>query len=70
MNLMLPVWRRWGNVESQTVAASEFTVWETVAPAAAVTGYLLNGPQKPDPAWYSRKPVKDLRTLPGYNPLP
>ena len=70
MNLMLPVWRRWGNVESQTVAASEFTVWETVAPAAAVTGYLLNGPQKPDPAWYSRKPVEDLRTLPGYNPLP
>ena len=70
LNLMLPVWRRWGNVESQTVAASEFTVWETIAPAAAVTGYLLKGPQKPDPAWYSRKPVEDLRTLPGYITLP
>ncbi len=24
-----PVWRRWGNIENQTVAASEYTVWET-----------------------------------------
>ncbi len=35
-----PIWRRWGNLENQTVAASEYTVWETIAPAASVTGYL------------------------------
>ena len=65
----LPIWRRWGNVEGQTVAASEFTVWETIAPAAAVTGYLLNGARKPDPAW-NRLPAENIRDLPGYAPLP
>ena len=66
----LPIWRRWGNVEGQTVAASEFTVWETIAPAAAVTGYLLNGSQLPLDAWKNRMPVDDIRKLPGYAPLP
>ncbi len=70
MNKTWPIWRRWGNVETQTVAASEFTVWETIAPAVAVTGYLLNGPQAPDPAWLERKPATDIRQLPGYSPLP
>lgn len=67
---VLPVWRRWCNVEGETVDASEFSVWETIGPAAAVTGYLLNGAQPPDPAWRNRKPAEDIRTLPGYNPLP
>ena len=67
---LLPIWRRWCNVEGETVAASEFTVWETIAPAAAVTGYLLNKAQKPAPEWLARKPVDDIRTLPGYAPLP
>ena len=31
-----PVWRRWGNIENLTVGASEYTVWETLAPAASV----------------------------------
>ena len=67
---MLPIWRRWCNVESLTVDASEFSVWETIGPAAAVTGYLLNGAGKPDPRWLARKPVDDVRKLPGYAPLP
>lgn len=67
---MLPVWRRWCNIEEETVEVSEFSVWETVAPAAVVTGYLLNGPQLPDPEWVARAPAADFRTLPGYNPLP
>ena len=67
---LLPIWRRWCNVEGETVAASEFTVWETIAPAAAVTGYLLNKAQQPDPAWRARQPAADIRTLPGYNCLP
>lgn len=67
---LLPIWRRWGNVEAVTPAISEYTVWETISPAAAVTGYLLNGASKPDPAWSSRRPSDNVRELPGYDPLP
>ena len=67
---LLPVWHRWCNVESRTVAASEFTVWETIAPAAAVTGYLLNGASPPAKEWLERRPAEDIRKLPGYAPLP
>lgn len=67
---ILPIWRRWCNVEGETVDASEFSVWETIAPAAAVTGYLLSGAQTPDPEWKKRKPADDIRTLPGYHALP
>ncbi|MBQ9368952.1 MAG: glycoside hydrolase family 9 protein, partial [Victivallales bacterium] len=70
MNKIWPIWRRWGNVESLTVAASEFTVYETIAPAMAVTGYLLNGPQAPEKEWVERRPASDIRQLPGYAPLP
>ena len=66
----LPIWRRWCNVETQTVGASEFTVWETIGPAAAVTGYLLNGASRPDRRWIDRRPADDVRKLPGYDPLP
>ena len=63
-----PIWRRWGNVENQTVAASEYTVWETIAPAASVCGYLLNPTGTPPPV---RKPPADgIRNLPGYWAIP
>ena len=69
-NFAKPVWRRWGNMENQTVAASEYTVWETIAPAASVTGYLMehasdahNLPPLPQPA-------SKLSDLAGYWPLP
>lgn len=64
-----PIWRRWGNLEIQTVAASEYTVWETIAPAASVTGYLIE-PSASKPPAAQRRPAKDLRDLPGYWPLP
>ena len=67
---LLPIWRRWCNVESETVDVSEFSVWETIAPNAVVTGYLLNGARMPDPGWIDRRPVDDIRQLPGYAPLP
>ena len=67
---VLPIWRRWCNVEAETVDASEYTVSETIGPNVAVTGYLLNGASLPDPAWSSRKPADDVRKLPGYDPLP
>ena len=67
---LLPIWHRWCNIESETVGASEFTVWETIAPAAAVTGYLLNQASKPEEAWLNRQPATDIRDLPGYYCLP
>ena len=70
VNKIYPIWHRWANVESRTVAASEFTVWETIAPAAAATGYLLNGPTMPKREWLERRPADDIKKLPGYAPLP
>ena len=63
-----PIWRRWGNVENQTVATSEYTVWETIAPAASVCGYLLNPTGTPPPI--RPAPAKDVRELPGYWTMP
>ena len=63
-----PIWRRWGNFENQTVAASEYTVWETIAPAASVTGYLLEPSGQPPPP--QREPSGALRELEGYWVLP
>ena len=64
-----PIWRRWGNLENQTVAASEYTVWETIAPAASVMGYLIEpgarAELRPRPM-----PAKSLHDLPGYWVLP
>jgi hypothetical protein len=63
-----PIWRRWGNLENQTVAASEYTVWETIAPAASVTGYLLKPSGTPPPK--RPPPAKDISRLQGYWVLP
>ena len=59
-----PIWRRWGNVENRTVAASEYTVWETIAPAASVCGYLLTPTGTRPPV--RPLPAEDVRDLPGY----
>ena len=63
-----PIWRRCGNVENLTVAASEYTVWETIAPAASVCGYLLAPTGTPPPV--RPAPAKDVRDLPGYWTMP
>ena len=63
-----PIWRRWGNVENQTVAASEYTVWETIGPAASVSGYLLSPTGTPPPV--RPAPADDVRKLPGYWTMP
>ena len=65
---LLPIWRRWGNLENQTVAASEYTVWETIAPAASVCGYLLTPTGTPPPV--RPAPADDVRKLPGYWAMP
>lgn len=65
-----PIWRRWANVEPYSVAASEYTVWETIAPAAAATGLLLDRAYLPEPGAKERVPAADITQLPGYAPLP
>lgn len=63
-----PIWRRYANLENQTVAVSEYTVWETIAPAASVTAYLMTpGDSRPEPR---PRPAKRLSDLPGYWVLP
>ena len=64
-----PIWRRWGNIENQTVAASEYTVWETIAPAASVTGYIID-PNAQTPLRPRPKPARRLSDLQGYWMLP
>ena len=63
-----PIWRRWGNMENQTVKASEYTVWETIGPAASVTAYLTDPTGTPPPV--RPEPAKSLRDLEGYWLLP
>ncbi|MDD3154018.1 MAG: glycoside hydrolase family 9 protein [Victivallaceae bacterium] len=65
-----PVWRRNGNVEAYTVAASEYTVNETIAPAAAVAGALMGHGFTPSESLKERKPAQRLKELPGFMPLP
>lgn len=64
-----PIWRRWECAESIAVGVSEYTVWETMSPCAAMTGYLMtSGHTTPDINW--RQPASDIRNLPGYWALP
>lgn len=64
-----PIWRRWENVESYTVAPSEYTVTETIGPSAACAGYLMDArANKPNRTW--PPPAKALPDLPGYWTLP
>jgi hypothetical protein len=61
-----PIWRRYANIEQYSVAASEYTVWETILPPAAVLAYVLPEGYKVPARVYTRKPAEDIRTLPGY----
>lgn len=63
-----PILRRWPNMERETVNASEFTVWETIGPAAAATGYMME-PGQPV-ATPLPSPARDIRDLPGFWALP
>jgi hypothetical protein len=61
-----PIWRRYANLEQYSVAASEYTVWETILPPAAVLAYIMPEKLKVPSRVYTRKPEQDLRNLPGY----
>ncbi|NLE54946.1 MAG: hypothetical protein GX617_08425 [Lentisphaerae bacterium] len=66
----MPIWRRFANLESRAVAQNEYTVWETIAPAAAAYGALLPKNWRPPPAWARQQPKKSLDDIPGYIFLP
>jgi len=66
----IPVWRRFANVEGYAVSQNEFSVWETMAPAAAGYGALLAPGWKPPTSWKEQKPEPDIKKLPGYIFLP
>ncbi len=66
----LPIWRRFANVEGWSVAASEYTVSETLGTQAAITGCLLQPGWKPTEAQKTKKPVSDLKRIPGLTALP
>ncbi len=66
----LPIFRRYVNLEFLSVPASEYSIWETIAPAAVTTGYLLEKAQQPLKEWKKRRPAGDFRKLPGYKALP
>ncbi len=66
----LPVFRRYVNLEFLSVPSSEYSVWETIAPAVVTSGYLIEKPSLPSAELKNRKPAGDFRKLPGYRALP
>jgi hypothetical protein len=58
------------NLEFLSVPSSEYSVWETISPAAVTTGYLIEKPMLPSAELKNRKPAGDFRKLPGYRALP
>ena len=67
---ILPIFRRYVNLEFLSVPSSEYSVWETIAPAAVVSGYLIEKAALPSTEMKNRKPAGDFRLLPGYRALP
>ena len=67
---LLPIWRRFTNVEAYSVAVSEYTVSETISPAVAVCGWLLDEQWKPSEKIKNIRPAENHRKLEGYAPLP
>ncbi len=66
----LPIFRRYINLEFLSVPSSEYSVWETIAPAVVSCGYLIEKPLLPSAELKNRKPGGDFRKLPGYKALP
>ena len=66
----LPIFRRYVNLEFLSVPSSEYSVWETIAPAVVSSGYLIEKPILPSTELKNRKPVADFRSLSGYKALP
>ncbi len=59
LSAVLPLWRRLLPLEENVVGSMEFTIWETISPAAAVTGCLMGPGWMPDAALLERQPRAD-----------
>jgi hypothetical protein len=66
----LPIFRRYVNLEFLSIPSSEYTVWETIAPAIVTTGYLIEKPSSPTIEQLNKKPASNIYQLPGYYALP
>ena len=53
---VVPGWRRLLPLEQLVVASMEFTVWETISPAASVTGCLMGPGWEPSTELLERRP--------------
>ena len=67
---ILPMWRTFTNMEAYVVPQNEYTVWETIAPAAAVTGCLMGPGWEPSNALKNREPATSIKKLHGYIAMP
>lgn len=70
ISTFVPVQRQYIEVGGATVGASEYTVWETMAPLAALAGCLMGTGFMPTENWKLREPVRDRYALDGYIFLP
>lgn len=66
----VPVQRQYIEVGGHTVGASEYTIWETMAPIAALAGCLMGTGFLPAENWKQQEPVRDRYALDGYIFLP
>lgn len=66
----LPIWRRRVNLEFLSVPSSEYSVWETIAPAMVTCGYLIEKPSLPSKKFLNWQVADDFRKLKGYRSLP
>ncbi|MCH2208414.1 MAG: hypothetical protein MK132_21445 [Lentisphaerales bacterium] len=64
-----PIYRRFGNLEGLSVPQDEYTVHETIGPAAGVTAYLLEKGFMPSEESKNKKP-KRFKELKGLLPTP
>jgi hypothetical protein len=67
---VLPLWRRTVSLENENPPIMEFSVHETIAPAAAMTGALLGPGWMPSAALKARRPrtLAELRESLLYQP--
>jgi hypothetical protein len=66
---VLPIYRRFGNLEGLSVPQDEYTVHETIGPAVAVTAYLIDKDMKPSQELKNKRPKK-FTELKGLVPTP
>ncbi len=70
LETLIPIYRRHTTIEHLIVDQNEFTVWETIAPAASFTACLIPEGWMPAESWKDRLPIESLQDLPGYIPQP